>query len=233
MDESDLVILTPLWRRPHRVAPIYDSVRRITPGAHLCLIVSADDAPVLDAVHELFDEMNRTGYDSVLVADWPGGTPGDYARKMNMGFNATAEPHLFLGADDLLYHPGWLKACGDAIERTPGPVGVVGTNDLGNRRVLRGEHSTHSLVMRDYVQRHGTIDEPNKMLHEGYVHEYVDDELVETAKSRRAYAHADDAHVEHLHPLFGKAAYDESYEAMQMRMTRSRTYFMERRKLWR
>jgi hypothetical protein len=46
---------------------------------------------------------------------------------------------------------------------------------------MAGRHSTHSLVTRDYVERFGTIDEAGVVLHEGYPHEFVDDEFVQTA----------------------------------------------------
>ncbi|MBK6887023.1 MAG: hypothetical protein IPH03_11765 [Tetrasphaera sp.] len=81
---------------------------------------------------------------------------------------------------------------------------VVGTNDLGNRSTATGRLSTHTLVERTYVDRHGTIDEPGVLCHEGYWHEYVDNELIGTAKHRGVYGHARQAHVEHLHWLWGK-----------------------------
>jgi hypothetical protein len=73
-----------------------------------------------------------------------------------------------------------------------------------------GRHATHSLVHADYREC-GTLDEPWKLLHEGYWHNFVDDELVGTAMLRGTFAMAGDAHVEHLHPNWRKAADDETY----------------------
>lgn len=232
--QDDLAVLTPLWRRPHRVVDAYDAVRDVTPCAHLVLVVSPDDQAVADAAVQLLrermlDEPGSRGRNTLLYTDWPGGTPGDYARKMNLGYRATTEPLLFLGADDVRYHDGWYDR---AIARLGPGVGVVGTNDLGNPRVLAGRHSTHSLVVRSYVEEHGTIDEPGLMLHEGYVHEYVDDELVHTAKFRSAYAHAGDAIVEHLHPHWGKAETDASYDEQSRRMAASIGHYRERQVHW-
>lgn len=110
-------------------------------------------------------------------------------------------------------------------------VGVVGTWDRCNKRTKR-KHSTHSLVARWYADL-GTIDEPRKILHEGYVHEYVDDELVGTALKRRAYRHCQAAVVAHLHPMAGIGVpVDEMYAAQGERMAASRPLFLERRKLW-
>lgn len=154
--------------------------------------------------------------------------PGDYARKVNLAARETDDALLFLGADDLAFHPGWLEAAAAKLE--PG-VGVVGTNDLGNPRVLRGAHSTHSLLTRAYAGL-GTIDEPDKVLHEGYPHEYVDDEFVATARHRDAFVFAADAVVEHLHPHWGKSATDELYDAHARRMRQGRRVYDRRRRLW-
>lgn len=162
------------------------------------------------------------------VIDRPPG-PGDYARKMNHGVRVTTEPLLFLGADDIDFHPGWFEAA--CARLTPG-VGVVGTNDLGNPRVISGEHATHVLVTRAYVERHGTIDEPGKVCHEGYPHEFVDDELVATAKARGAWAFAADSIVEHLHPSWGKAPTDPLYDGQRRRLVQGRRVFERRKRLW-
>lgn len=155
--------------------------------------------------------------------------PGDYARKINVAYSSTREPLLFLAADDLQFHPGWFERAAAHIDDH---VGVVGTNDLGNPRVIRGEHATHCLVARSYIDEHGTIDEHRKVLHEGYHHEYVDDELVGTAKQRGAWAFAGDSIVEHLHPHWGKAPTDELYDGQEARMRASRDHYLQRRRLW-
>lgn len=232
--ETDLAVLTPLWKRPHRVRDAYEAVRSVTPCAHLVLLVSIDDLEVVDAVVQLLrekmlDAPGSRGRNTVLYADWPGGSPGDYARKMNMGYQLTTEPLVFLGADDVQYHDDWFVR---AAARISSGVGVVGTNDLGNPRVMAGRHSTHSLIVRAYVEEFGTIDEPGQMLHEGYVHEYVDDELVHTAKHRNAYVHAGDSIVEHLHPHWGKAETDASYDEQSRRMAASIGHYRERQGAW-
>jgi len=140
----------------------------------------------------------------------------------------TDEPLLFFGADDLHFHPGWLDAA--RAEFRPG-IGVVGTQDLCNRRVLRGEHATHFLVTREYAEL-PLIDGGRGPLCEEYPHEFVDDELVGTARHRGAWAFAAGSVVEHLHPDAGKAPSDELYAAQAERMRRGRPIFNKRRALW-
>lgn len=152
---------------------------------------------------------------------------GSYAAKINTGVDATVESLIFMAADDLLFHPGWLEA---ARGKLAGSVRVVGTNDLQNRRVLAGTHGTHNLVDRRYVAR-GTVDGPG-LLHDGYTHNFVDDEFVGTAQARGAWAHAADSVVEHLHPNSRKAPRDATYRRGDRSFRQDRRLFEERRHLW-
>lgn len=218
-DERDLVIVVPMLGRPHRVQPLLESIRSATPAARVLFVLSPGDTKVAHAVEAVSAEVVTVPFRPV----------GDYARKINAGYRYTTEPLVFLAADDLRFHPGWCEA---ACAKLDAGIGVVGTNDLGSPRVLRGEHSTHSLVTRDYADRYGTIDQPGAILHEGYAHEWVDDELVETAKHRRAWAFAPDAKVEHLHPNWSKGVPDQLYAQQQARMRYGRPIYQRRRKLW-
>lgn len=205
--------------RPHRVRPLVRSLHETVPGARVLFLLSPQDHPVRAAV-------KRSGYDSVAV---PYNPQGDFARKINFGYRMTTEQLIFCGADDLNFHPGWFEA---AAARLTDGVGVVGTNDLGNPRVLAGEHATHWLVTRTYADTYGTADAPGQILHEGYWHEWVDDELVATAKHRGAYAFAEDSIVEHLHPNWGKAPNDGMYQQQHTRMRYGKRVYASRRHLW-
>ena len=214
----DLVILVPMLGRAHRVPPLLDSIEA-TCKARVLFLVSPGDKAVYDAV-------DAAGCERVEVRKLP---QGDYARKINTGYRHTTEPLLFLAADDLCFHPGWYEA---AVAKLTAGIGVVGTNDLGSPRVLAGEHATHSLVTRDYADEHGTIDGPGEILHEGYPHDWVDDELIGTAKSRGAWAMALDSHVEHLHPNWGKASMDDSYAQQPRRIRAGAGLYQVRRRRW-
>jgi hypothetical protein len=217
--DGGLVILVPLLGRADRFGAMAASAAATMPTARVLYCVTPGDTPVLDA-------LNAVGAQRILVPWQP---VGDYARKINTGYACSSEALLFLGADDIVFHPGWFEA---ATAQLTAGVGVVGTNDLGSPRVMAGLHSTHSLVTRSYVDTYGTIDEPGKVLHEGYLHEYVDDEFVETARRRGAYAHAADSWVEHYHANWGKATVDSLYQAQRMRMRAGRPIYQARRALW-
>lgn len=218
---SDLVIVVPMLGRAHRVAPLLESIDSTVPQARVLFALSPHD-------HEVRRAVQAAGRQYITVAHQP---RGDYARKINTGFRHTHEPLIFCAADDLLFHPGWYEAA--CAHLKPG-IGVVGTNDLGSPRVIRGEHSTHSLVVRDYINEFGgTADRPGEVLHEGYVHEYVDDELVGVAKARSAWAFAADSHVEHRHPNWcPDVPQDALYRDQGRRMARSRSLFKRRSRMW-
>lgn len=181
--------------------------------------------------HEELRELDRQHADYLVMEQ--DHERGDYARKINAGYRTTKEPLIFTGADDLLFHDGWFEAaCAYLGPSQWGPfVGVIGTNDLGSPRVLAGYHSTHSLVTRDYAD-FGTIDQKQAIYHEGYAHQFVDDELVKTAMARGAFAMAMDSHVEHIHPHWGKAESDPIYDMADPWLAEGQELFRRRNRLW-
>jgi hypothetical protein len=158
---------------------------------------------------------------------------GQWARKINWAFPrfviGGGYDFALFGADDLDPHRGWFEACIEVYEKTE--ACVVGTNDLGNSRVMAGQHSTHPLVHRNYLDC-GTIDEEGLLLHEGYGHWFVDDEFVQTARARGVYAHAHNARVEHLHPNWNKATDDATYRKGQASIQEDRLHYESRKRLW-
>lgn len=226
MPPPDVAILIPVLRRPHRVMPVATSALDNTPRATVFFLATDGDTDELDAIYDCRKEL---GGDIVRFGVLSPNRYGDYARKINYGYRHTTEPFMLFGADDLLFHPGWFDA---AVALMSDEVAVVGTQDLANRRVLRGEHSTHPLVARWYIDQAGTVDERGKALHEGYLHEFVDDEFIETAKAREVFAFCDQAVIEHLHPAVGKAPLDDLYRDEPRRMTQGRVLYSRRRLLW-
>jgi glycosyltransferase involved in cell wall biosynthesis len=213
-----VAILVPVLRRPQNVKPLLRSISAATPEPHRVLFIcDPDDTEEHEAIAAAGGEMIAPG--------------GSYAAKINTGYRHTREPLLFTAADDLHFHPDWLSR---ALKHMTDGIGVVGTNDICNPRVMCGQHSTHTLVRRSYVvTQSGVVDEPDKIYHEGYAHEYCDDEFVQTAMARGVYAHAFDAIVEHRHYLVGKAEDDDTYRLGRSRTRLSRRLFIQRRRLWR
>lgn len=180
----------------------------MTPGAIPVFLCNDDDEAEQAAVR-------AAGLEPVAVP-WPmADARADYPRKMNFGYRYAQEvlgaEWVFLAADDVAFHGGWWEICQGAWDETG--VCVIGTNDLGNPRTVAGNHSTHTLVHADYVRNcGGTIDGDPLLFHEGYWHNFCDDEFIRTAMARGSYTHAHGALVEHLHPNWRKAQDDPVYQ---------------------
>lgn len=227
---STIAVLIPVLRRPHRVQPLLDSLTASEREHDLVplFIANRSDQAQRDAVRDADpDDLPL----ELVVVPWQPGR-GDYARKMNRGWKRALElgcDWALLAADDLHFRPGWAEAALDVAELTE--ACVIGTNDLGNRKVMRGEHATHPLVHRDYAEC-GTIDDPTRLVHEGYWHNWVDTELVGTAHARGTFAPALDSVVEHLHHLWGKAQDDDVYAIGRAHYEDDRRLYESRRPLW-
>lgn len=215
-----VAILVPVLGRPDHVASLLHAIQAATPEPHrVVFLADRNDADELAA-------LDHAGAQYV-TGRWP---RPNYPAKINAGVDATGEPFVFLGADDIRPQAGWLSM---ALALMDDPaIGVVGTNDGGvNPRVAAGDHSTHSLVRRSYIEEHGTIDEPGRCVHEGYGHAFVDDELVMTARIRGAYAHAHGSVVEHRHPYGNSAVMDDTYRLGMSTIARDQRLWQSRRRL--
>lgn len=222
-----IAVLAPVLRRPERVVPFVDRFTVCDHGtdARLELLCSRGDVAEIAACQQAADIHDQVTA-RVLPGPW---RPGDWARKLNWAMSDAPDEWFLLGADDLVFHPGWAAAVMRAHDRSQ--ACVVGTNDTANPRVVRGQHSTHPAVHRDYREC-GTADQAGIVLHEGYGHQFVDDELVQTARVRGTFAFAHDAIVEHHHPDWGTADRDATYDLGQSMFDRDRTLFLQRQPLW-
>jgi hypothetical protein len=209
---EEVAVLVPVLGRPEHAQPFMASLRASTGLARCYAICDADDEEAIKAWHA------EGAYTVIrLPRD---GRPGSFAEKINAGYRHTGdeetrhgippEPWLLLAGSDVVFHPGWLD---QALAAAGDRYHVVGTNDLGNPRVMAGEHAVHPLIRRSYVDEHGASwDGPGIVCHEGYGHMFVDDEIVTVAKQRGVWTPALASRVEHLHPLWGKGPLAEQGE---------------------
>lgn len=220
---ATLLVVAPVLGRPLNAQLVADSLREATQVDYRLLFVCShgDDAEIA--------AVQATGAEMLVVPWVPG--KGDYARKINLGYSRGREPWLFQAADDLRFTPGWDAVALGVAERSG--VGVVGTNDMGNPRVMRGQASTHSLISRAYVEEHGgEHGRLGTVLHPGYWHNFCDEELVDLARSRSLFGFARRSYVEHLHPHWNKAEGDATYERGQSTFHRDQSLYQQRRRQW-
>jgi hypothetical protein len=202
IDKIDILI--PVLHRPQNIEPLMRSLTASTGLARAWFIVEEGDDAIIA-------EVERCG-GFVLQRS------GSFAQKVNWAYQwlktsgqDTDAPWVFLAGDDVRFRPGWLDHAQDVARRYT--ASVVGTNDLTNPRVMRGEHATHMMISKTYIEEQGASwDGPGTICHEGYHHWFVDDEIVSAAKQRRTFQVALASEVEHIHPMGGKAPNDEIYD---------------------
>ncbi len=209
-----IAVLVPVMKRPANAEPFMRSLRASTGLAEAY------------AVYDENDEATRDAWKAAGATVIPS-TGSRFATKVNDGYRATHEPWMLLVGDDVRFRPGWYDAAAYAATATG--CQVIGTNDLCNPRVMRGEHAVHMLVGRSYVDEHGASwDGPGIVAHEGYRHWFVDDEIVTLAKQRSSFVVALGSKVEHFHPIFGKAETDDVYKLGQHYAKADRTLYGKR-----
>lgn len=198
---SDVAILIPSYGRIDRLEAVVANARDATPGATVVLLLEPDEHAAV---------IGHGGIDGAVAISTVDGF-GTYAKAINCGYRNTAEPLLFAGADDLRFHHGWLDAALATMKATGAQV--VGTNDLGNPEVLAGDHATHYLVKRGYLDAVGGVFDqgPGSFMPDCYDHNWTDREFIATAQHRGVFAPCLDAVVEHCHPAWGKAEMDSTY----------------------
>jgi hypothetical protein len=212
------VIVPTVKARSGNIPELAASLKASTGLARLVLVL--DDEDHRDELHE----MGVTGFAWIYQ-------PGSFARKINTAYRESAElnprPWFQVVGDDCRFHPGWLDHSQMVAKFYGGKV--IGSNDLANPRVMRGEHATHWMIARDYIDEQGASwDGPGVVAHEGYRHWFVDDEIVTVARQRGVFQSALAARIEHLHPITGKVASDEVYEKNDKYAAQDRDLFEKR-----
>lgn len=154
---------------------------------------------------------------------------GRFPVKVNAGYKASKAPWVQVVGDDVSFHPGWLDHQQWVARNYTAKV--VGSADLANLRVMRGEHATHWMIHRTYIEDSGASwDGPGVVAHEGYKHWFVDDEIVAKARSEGVFQMALGAVIEHHHPITGTVETDRVYKRNDEYAEKDRIRFRKRAK---
>jgi glycosyltransferase involved in cell wall biosynthesis len=211
---DNVAVIVPVLNRPQNAEPFMRSLRASTGLAEVYAACSEDD----DA--KAWEAAGAT------VVRTEGTT---FAEKVNEAYEWTEEPWVLLVGDDVRFRAGWLDHAQQVAVNTGAKV--IGTNDLANPRVTAGEHATHMMIARDYIDEQGASwDGPGVVCHEGYGHWYVDDEIVTVARQRGVWAPALASVVEHLHPMTEKSEMDDTYKRGQASAGRDKIKFSKRQR---
>lgn len=210
-----IAVLIPTLNRPHKIAELIQNLKETAPEATPYFIIEAHDTATAEAIEQ-------AGSNKIVNT-----RAASYAGAINTAIPLTKEPYLFIGGDDVIFHPGWLEP----ILELAKDFGFVGTNDLHNPDVLAQTHATHYLITREYAEQ-GAIDDPDGFLHEGYIHNYTDTEAVATAVKRGQWTPCLESKVEHKHWVWGLADTDATYDKGTTTNHIDAGLFNSRRHLW-
>lgn len=213
-------IFIPVLGRPQNAKPVVASIASTIAiyDFSVTFIVTAGDEAQYEACLE-------TGARVVVVE----GGRSEYPRKMNHAFQRTNRKYVLLAADDLEFQPSWDYELMLMAQETK--LGVVGSNDCFNPSVMRGEYSTHPLILRSYVMERGASnDGPGVLCHEGYDHNFTDVEICKLAQRRKEWAFAQKARICHQHPSFTGEERDKTYDKGFRQFARDRQRYKERAK---
>ncbi len=207
-----VAILIPTMRA-HLIPTLIDNIADATPSAHEVYWACTEDSECAAVLQKCGQKVliDKGGF-------WPA--------RINALFKWTSEPFVFIAADDVKFHPGWLEAAFIAMERVQG-CGIVSVNDLNN------PYGTLSLISREYIDTFGgTMDRTGPVIHPGYHHNWSETEMRQTAERRGRWTYCAESVVEHMHHDCKKAPYDEVYAIGDRFLQEDVTLFFSRHPLW-
>lgn len=196
MSHQSMVVLTPSRNRPRELNELMHNVTFTTNGrAYVLGLVDADDP-------------QRAVYKSLSGAVWIGEPKGlaawtNYAAQQ-LTYSGPLRPEYLatLGDDHRARTPNWDIMLTDAIRGLDGP-GVAYGNDL-----YQGERLCTAWVM--HVAAYQAL---GWMMLPRLNHMYVDTAMMDVAHEAQRLAYVPNVIIEHMHPLAGKADWDETYRA--------------------
>ena len=228
-----VMVIVPTLGRPAKLRPLAENIRDATKSPVRPLFVIEDeDRASWDAALELEDEDLALAVINGGKRNWAGAVNDGYAGAAGAGIPFT---HVLAGADDLRFAGGWDVPALAVLDQDP-LLRVAGTNDLHNAAVLAGHEATAYLIDRRYIDETGGVADqpPGTVQCDAYRHNFTDTEFVCTARARGVWSPCLDSVVEHCHPAFGLADWDEGYRMSQdpAGFAADEAVFRSRRHLW-
>lgn len=214
-----LGIYIPTYGRPDKLQQVADNLKEATKGDfNLYWCVEKHDPKSIKAA-------KATGAKVIVNTGKP-----CYADALQEIYEQTDEEIFFWGNDDFLFLKDWDVEPMRMIKENKG-IGVLGVHD-GNPNT---RYSTISFIRRKYIEEQsGVVDMPNRVLYP-YHHNYVDDELTNTAKKRDVWAYCSAPCIHHQHHSFkwlGEFPHDDTYAKNDKNFAEDTNTYYSRVHLW-
>jgi len=213
-----LAIFLPSYNRAHKLAEVAKNIEEATKSPFtLYFGLEKDDK-------ESIKVAKKTGHKVVINTSDP-----SFSNAIQAIYEQSSEEIFIPANDDFLFLDGWdvepLKMMEDEN------IGVLGVHD-GNPAT---SFSSISFIRRKYIEEQsGVIDIPNRVLYP-YNHNFVDNELTDTAKHRGRWAACPAPCIKHLHPSFnwlGEFPTDTTYEKNDSKFVEDSNIYNSRKHLW-
>lgn len=214
-----VAIFTPTSYRSQNIERLINSIRE-TSEVTAYFIHPSDDGDSWKELNKQFQPHTKN------LFWWHDNPEGDtrFVKRIQSMYEQTDEEWFLTGADDVVFHPGWLEEARPYMHTHS----VISFDDMCNPNVP----GTNFLIRRSYIEEQsGVIDSPNTVFCQDYFHNFCDNELVETASKRREFVKCD-GKIEHYHHTIGKAENDKIYQLAQSRWNEDAETFHQRRHLW-
>ena len=191
---KDMAIIVPTRGRPSNIEDLLFSLQETDTVSDLVIVVDDDD-PEIDHYRELSPAQMI-----VLPREGKG-----MAKPLNKASSMLADDYrqfCFIGDDHRPRTQAWDKLFIDELDRLG--VGLVYGNDL-----LQGEGLATAVAMTGNI-----VKALGGMVPPGLIHLYLDNFWMKLGKDLGAMTYLPEVILEHLHPIAGKAEWDEGYKAV-------------------
>ena len=214
-----LGIYLPTYNRPHKLKPVADNIKKATKSKYrLYFGIEPDDK-------KSQEEAEKWGLNYVINQYTP-----SYSNALQSLYEATDEDIFFWANDDFLFLDEWDVKPLEMLDDNPN-VMVLGVHDGNPKTSFR----TISFIRRKYIEEQsGVIDIPNRVLYP-YHHNFVDDELTNTAIARGVWDACPTLCIQHQHPSFtwlGEFPTDSTYKKNDKHFAKDAETYNSRMHLW-
>ena len=186
----NLVILVPSRNRPDSIAELIKSLDETETESDLIVVIDSDE-PQIEAYLEL-------GCDVLMVEKNGKGM----AKPLNFAANHFRDKYrhfAFLGDDHRPRTKNWDTIFINALDEIG--IGLVYGDDL-----LQGENLATAVAMSGEI-----VKELGGMVPQDMIHLYLDNFWMTLGKDLNALRYIPEVVLEHLHPIAGKAEWDDQY----------------------
>lgn len=185
-------ILCPTRKRPSNVVRLYDSIMRTVSNpedVELVLYIDEDDSETINLMEEL-PVMYYIGPRILLSSTW------------NKCYEVSSGDVLMHGGDDIVFRTeGWDGLIKEAFNEYPDKILFA----YGRDGYSPDDFGTHGFIHKKWVETIGYFVPPY------FSSDYNDTWLNDVAKMIGRHKFLPEIYTEHMHPVNGKAGWDETH----------------------